>query len=91
MLVKMWVACELHMLKVLFSLLKTDYLYLQFHWLAEKSAVSLARLENFENLKCFKMVLGGIIVFCIVPKTGLQIVFTRPRRSLVWVLSWSRT
>lgn len=52
------------MLKVLFSLLKTDYLYLQFHWPAEKSAVSLARLEKFENLKCFQMVLGGIIVFC---------------------------
>lgn len=64
MLVKTWVTCELHMLKVLFSLLKTVYLYLQFHWLAEKSAVSLARLEKFENLKCFQMVLGGIIVFC---------------------------
>lgn len=46
--VKTWVASKLYMLKVWFSLLKTDYLYLQFHWRAEKSAVSLARLEKFE-------------------------------------------
>lgn len=63
-LVKTWVACKLYMLKVLFSLLKTDYLYLQFHWLAEKSAVSLVCHEKFENLKCFQMVLGGMICFC---------------------------
>lgn len=63
-LAKTWVACILYMLKVPFSILKTDYLYLQFHWLAEKSAVLLARLEKYENVKCFQMVLSGIICFC---------------------------
>lgn len=53
MLVKTWAACKLYMLKVLFSSLRTDYLYLRFHWLAAKSAVqsSLHALESFQTVR----------------------------------------